>query len=312
MAFSRCNNCGKHIPARHAYKSGLCRDCYRQGKYRKPTFRGGDNMGFRPANHTPKTINERPTFGGFVSGRNNAIFIKNEYQLELDNTFKAIVDTVHYIQTKNKELKEVYSKIPSVKYNIEAHQIEKAGLYTNLGNVLKKETDFEEKMWKTTQQGKKVKSITVKNKFKDSDVDEMRFDSMMDYFQKYPEYASKSTFRKILEKIDEKEREIRKETEHYNNLVSNYNFQLSEFEIYIQKAEDKLAAYEKIKEDGEKRLADCRYNKGLVSKFRSEQDKSDTNLNLLSHRFDAFKHTLDLIKSAHSEGPRTKFKEIGY
>ena len=33
---------------------------------------------------------------------------------------------------------------------------------------------------------------------------------MMKYIDKYPEYQSKSSFKKVLDKIDEKEREIRK------------------------------------------------------------------------------------------------------
>lgn len=303
---ARCKNCGRHIKEKYAHETGLCFSCFQ----RNSNQGGGQKMGFRPAHHEPKVVSEKPSIKGALTGRNDAIFLKNKYQNELDNTWKAIVDMVHFIETKNKELKEVHTKIPSLRKNIEAHQQERADLFTNLGNVLKKETDFEEKMWDKTQEGRKVKSITVKQKFSDSDVDEMRFDSMMDYLKQYPEYASKSTFRKILEKIEQKEGDIRKETENYNRNVSDYNFKLSDFEVLITKAEDKFQAYETIKKEGEKKLSEIRYNTGFLNKFRSEQRKAEANLDLLSHRVDQFKNTLNIIKEEHCENTRKKFTEI--
>ena len=183
-------------------------------------------------------------------------------------------------------------------------------MYTNLSNVLTKETDFEDKMWKTTQVGRKVKSITVKQKFKDSDVDEMRYDSMLEYLKQYPEYASKSTFKKILEKIEQKESEIRRETEKYNNLISEYNFRLNNFEKDIKKAEDKFDAYGKIKKEAEEKLKSARYNKSILNRFRSEQAKSEANLDLLHHRVDQFENTLSIIKSEHSQNKRKMFVDL--
>ena len=176
--------------------------------------------------------------------------------------------------------------------------------------MLNKETNFEEKMWGKTQAGRKVKSITLKQKFNDSDIDEMKFDSMMDYIKQYPDYASKSTFRKILDKIEEKEREIRKETEYYNRSIADYNFKLSAFEVLITKADDKFQAYDAIKKEGEKRLSELRYNTSFLNIFRSEQKKAEANLDLLSHRVDQFKNTLSIIKAEHSETSRKKFTEI--
>lgn len=271
---------------------------------------GGSKMGFKTVSHKPKTIDEEPSVGGTLSGRNDAIFLKNKYQAELDGTWDAIINMVHHLETKNSELKEVYAKIPAIKKNIEAHEKERTELYTNLGNVLTKETDFEDKMWKETQKGRKVKSVTIKQKFKDSDVDEMRYDSMLEYLKQYPEYASKSTFRKILDKIEQKELEIRKETEKYNEHISDYNFRLNDFGRYIQKAEDKFEAYNRIKKEAENKLNGARYNKSVLNKFRSEKSKAETNLDLLHHRVEQFEHTLEDVKEEHSRSKRKMFEDM--
>ena len=272
---------------------------------------GGENMA-ATKNTGSKVVDETPSLIGTITGRNDAIFLKNKYQEELDKTYSSIVEMTHYLDTKNGELKEIWSKIPAVKKNIEAHQKERADLYTNLGNVLTKETNFEDKMWQTTQKGRKANTMIIKQKFNDSDVDEMRYDSMMDYLKQYPEYASKSTFKKILDKIEQKEGEIRKETEKYNDHVSDYNFRLNNFEKDIKKAEDKITAYSTIKKEAEGKLADARYNKSFLKAFRSERSKAEANLDLLSHRVEQFRNTLEIIKSEHSQNKRKAFTDMEF
>lgn len=268
-------------------------------------------MAFQKATpRNDKIVDENPSMTGALTGRNDAIFLKNKYQKELEWTWCAIVNMVHYLESRSTDLKYAYSKIPTLKKNIEAHQKERAELYTNLGNLLTKETNFEEKMWKTTQNGRKVKSITIKQKFKDSDVDEMRYDSMMDFFKQYPEYTSKSSFKKVLEKIDEKQREIRRVTEDYNRAISDYNFKLSPFMKDIKKAEAKFNDYEKIKAEAEQKLSELPYHRSILNKFRSEKSKAEAKLDILHHRIDQFKDTLEIIKGEHSEYQGKKFVEI--
>ncbi|MBT6774908.1 hypothetical protein HOA91_06075 [Candidatus Woesearchaeota archaeon] len=310
MAGSRCKECNRFIKAKYAYGTGLCYRCYKQS--------GGNTMikkvntGFRKVVHTPRTVRENPSMQGKLSGRDNAIFLKNRYQQELDATWTAIINMVHWLERRNSELKKQYSKVPKLKKDIEAHEEERAKAYTNLGNVLKKETDFEEKMWDKTLKGRKVKSITVKQKFKDSDIDEMRYDSMMDYLKSYPEYASKSTFKRVLDKIDKVESEIRDIKKKYNEAVSEYNANLYEFEITIKKVDDKFGAYDHLKKEAEEKLYRTRYNKGFLSKLRSEQKKAEANIDIISHRTEQFRNTLNIIKSEHSGTQRTQFKEVEY
>lgn len=248
---------------------------------------------------------------GWVSGINDTIFIRNKYQTELDNSWSAIVRIVHYLEDQNKWLKGVSSSIHAIRKNVEAHFEERSRLYSSLEKLLKKETEFEERMWKTTQKGRKVKSITFKQKFKDSDIEEARYDSMMEYLKQYPEYASKSSFRNITQKIESKEAEIRRNTEEYNKAISSYNFRLSYFQKDIQKAEDKFVAYEKVKEEGIKKLSETWYWKHF-RKFSSEKEKSNTEINTLTHRVNQFKNTLDIIKNEHLSYQTKPFQEIEY
>lgn len=272
-------------------------------------YTGGETM---PGKKT-KTVDHKPSLIGRITGKDDAMFLKNQYQGILDERLDEIHEYTKYLEVKSGELKDVWAKIPAVKKNIEAHEKERAQLYSSLENILTKETDFEHKMWETTQKGRKVKSITVKNKFKDSDVDEMRYDSMMDYLEQYPKYHSKSSITEIVSDIKQKESEIRKETERYNALISDYNFRINTFEKDIQKGEDKFESYNKVRKEGEERVSNAGYNKGVFRHFQTEQEKAETNLDLFDHqRMDQLKNTMNLIKGEFFSNKKKVFTDMEY
>lgn len=101
----------------------------------------------------------------------------------------------------NHKLKDSLALVQKYKKDIISDEEEKAELYTTLNNLLVKETDFEKEMLKTSQKGKKNTKVTIKPKIKDSDIDDFRINAVQEYLEKYPEYASKSSFKKILDKI---------------------------------------------------------------------------------------------------------------
>lgn len=241
---------------------------------------------------------------GGLSGINDAIVIRNRYQTELDNAWESIVKRIHFLEKQNSELKLKKSDIPKLQKNIEARKEEKSELISSLEGLLEKEAGYEKGMWETTQKGKKIKAITFKQKFKDSDIEEARYDSMMDYIKQYPQYQSKSSFTNLSNQIKEKGQDIRREVERYNSTVSDYNFRLSNFEKDIQKAEDKFLAYEKIRDEGIKKLSETRYWKSF-RKLASEKDKNATEIDVLKHRPEQFRKTLDILQKDHSS-----FQEI--
>jgi hypothetical protein len=259
--------------------------------------------------NTTKLITNK---GNILTGSHDAIFLRNKYQPELDNAHAAIVNQVHYVEERSNEAKELFNKAQGLKRNIEAHISERGSLYETLGNLLNKETNFEFEMWRTTQQNNKVTQLNIKQKFSDSDVDEMRFDSMLEYLKQYPTYASKTTFKDIIDKIQAKEGEIRKEKEYYITTVSEYNTQLSTFEKELIKAGDKFNAYDKVFKEGTEKLANTRYRDSIFYKLASEKNKAEVNLDTLSHRVEQFQNTLDLIKNDYALYKSRNLTELEY
>lgn len=238
------------------------------------------------------TTPQIPETGGTITGKKDAILLKNQYQTELDNANASFVNMVHYLYSKTDKLTGAFNRAQGSKQNISAHESEKNELYTSLNNLLKKETDYESGMWKKTLESQRK--------------------AMFRYLKKYPKYAAKSSFRKILDKIDQKEGEIRREKQAYIGAVSKYNYLLSGFDKDIEKAEDKDTAYKKIFADGEKKLSETRYAKYFVKfPFVSERDRQIVHLDILHHRMEQFRNTLRIIKSEVAQSKRV-FKEMPY
>jgi hypothetical protein len=282
---------------------------YRRKKYNQER-RTEEKKGFRkaPMNQTEQIVKK----GTRISGMPDAIFLRNKYQTELDNAHASVVNMVHYSEEDNRKLKEAFNKAESLKRNIQAHETERERSYNSLGNLLNKETDFEKGMWKNTLDKNKVKAITVKQKFKDTDIDEIRYDAMNDYLRQYPEYTSKSTFKTILFDIRYKEKEIREEKSNFNKSVSEYNYLLSNVEKSLRKAEDKIVAYHKVLDEGQKKLGECKYINSIFYRMATEENKAKVTLDTLKHRMEQFIHTLDIIKSEFANAQRRLFEEMKY
>jgi hypothetical protein len=272
-------------------------------------------MGFK---HVPHGTTEYVKQGGMISnvtGKNDMIFIRNRYQRELDDSYASIVNMVHYIEDEEKhKLKPVMRDAKKYKQNIIAHQEERRELYNNLNNLLNKEVGHEYKMWlsKTSLANVKGKTTNIKQRLNDSEVEEMNFGAMSDFFKQYPTYATKPSFSKILDKIEIKEKEIRNEKEKYNYFVSEYNNIISNFEKYIKKAEDKVEIYFNLLDEGKEKLSRCRYRRSILYKMSSERTKQSLTLDTIRHRVNQFKNTLHIIQKDFSKYQNESFEKMEY
>ena len=246
-----------------------------------------------------------------MTGRKDAELIKERYQHEINNAHGRIKKKVDWLYQMNHKLKFAKSEVEKIQKDIGADEEERKKLYSSLQNLLQKETDFEEKMWKTTQKGKKVKSVTIKQKFKDSDIEEARYDSMMDYLHKYPKYTSKSSFSKILDKISYIESGIKKTKKLFHQAISNTKREIEYFPRNIMEAKNIIRTYRKILDEGNEKLSKMRYMKGILFKISSETGKLGGTLDTLNHKLDEKEETVDKIEEEVTEA-KIMIKKMGF
>jgi len=243
-----------------------------------------------------------------VTGKKDAIAVKAEYQKALDYAHEKIRSNVKHLYEMNHKLKYALADAQKFKKNITADEEEKIELYTELNNLLKRETDFEKTMMQTSQKGKKSSIVKISPKFKD--VDDVRFNAMQDYLDKYPEYASKPTFKRILDRISEIEAGIKATKKNYNEQVSIVLRELAYFPRVIMEAEDKINRFQDTLKEATEKLKNMRYLKSPFYKLSSEKEKMKVNINLLYYRVEEYENTIKKLKEEVEKTKRQDLEEV--
>jgi len=224
-----------------------------------------------------------------VFRKQDAINKRNEYQDALDYSDKGVKNIVKHLHGMNHKLKGFHADTKKYKKNLEADEEEKIELYASLNNMLLKETNFEKEMMKTSQKGK-PKKVSVKAKFKD--VDDVRFNAMQEYLDKYPEYASKSSFKKILDKIERIESGIKDTKKKYNNSASQLGKELDYWPKNLMRARDLVNRFKTQKEQFEEKLSKMMYVKSIAFKLASETVKDKVRIHDLYYRIEENENTI--------------------
>lgn len=245
-----------------------------------------------------------------ITGKQDAIAIKEKYQKALDYTHESVRKQIGVLYDMNHKLKWGLSEIQKFKKDIIVDEEERARLYTDLNNLLNKETNFEKTMMQTSQKGKKSSSIKIKPKFKD--VDEVKFNAMQDYLDKYPEYTSKSSFKKILEKIENIESGIKKTKKEYNRAVTDVLRELSYFPGNIMNAEDKIKRFKDQLKEANEKLRNMRFLKSIAYKLASEREKSKVNINTLYYRIEEKENVVKGLKEEVEKSKRQDLEKMEY
>lgn len=247
-----------------------------------------------------------------ITGKKDAIAIKEEYQKALDHTYNQVKSKVKWLYGMNHKLKDNLAAVQKYKKDILADQEEKLGLYATLNNLLVKETSFEKEMLKESKKGRAKTKVTIKPRIKDSDVDDFRINAVQEYLDKYPEYASKSSFKKILEKISETEKGIKDTKKKYNAAVSEVLKELAYWPRNIMEAEDLVKRFKEQLKEGSVKLKGMRYLKGVAYKLASEREKMKVNINTLYYQIDEKEGTIKQLKAEVAKAKKQDLEEMAY
>jgi len=113
-----------------------------------------------------------------ITGKKDAKFLKKRYQRKLDKQHQAIEDKRKRFYKMNHKLKKNLSHARSAATNIKASEEEREDLYRELLDLLREETDFEKEMMDLSKEGTEKESIKLTQKFKDTDIEDVSYDSM--------------------------------------------------------------------------------------------------------------------------------------
>jgi len=236
--------------------------------------------------------------------KQDAIRKRDEYQDALDFSHEGIKKMSKHLNGMNHKLKDYHAKVKKYKKDIEADEEEKRELYATVNNLLVSETNFEKEMLKTSQKGKKASKVIIKPNIRDSDVDDFRINAVQEYFDKYPEYATKSTYKKILDKIERIEAGIKETKKKYNYSASNLGKELDYWPKNIMHAKDLIKRFKTQKKQFEEKLNKMRYVKSVAFKLASETEKDKVRIHDLYYRLEEYENTVNKLEEEYKEVKR--------
>jgi len=247
-----------------------------------------------------------------ITGKKDATFVKDKYQKVLDHSHKKVKDKVKWLYKMNRKLKDFLGDVQKYKNDLIADEDERRESYSALQNLLSSEKDFEKEMMTLSKKGSGNRNVTIKPKFKDSDIDDLRINAMQEYLDKYPEYASKSTIKKILDKISEIESGIKRTKKTYNTAVSNVLKELAYFPRNLMEAENLVKKFNNLLEEAKEKTQNMRYVRSPLYKIASEKEKTKVTIETLYYKMDEFEATINKIKEETISVKKQNLEELEF
>lgn len=239
---------------------------------------------------------------------------KETFQKELDIRWKIFDTKLESFSSEWKNFKKTHMEIAEEAENVGFYEEEWKESLTSLGNLIDKNTTHEKQMWDTTQRNKNMKGLKIKQKFKDSDVDEIRFNNMMEYIKQYPELQTERPIDKALEAAKEKRDEVISAKKMVSGKEKEANTYLNTAKSDLQRIEHQLDSFETIKTEGEKKIKE---EQGKLSfKIRSvlmtAAEKESLNLFIFEcdRKVDECRDQLKLMKEDLKDYEKREFKPI--
>ncbi len=239
---------------------------------------------------------------------------KGLFQKELDTRWHIFDKNIEHLTSEWKVFKKINMEISETGKNAETYKSEWAESLSGLGNLINKITEHEKGMWAETQRSRDMKTLKVKQKFKDSDVDEIRFNNMMEYIEKYPELQAHKTIERAVDGVKEKREEVIAAEKAYRQKIKETNVYLNTAKSELQRIDHQLTAFESFKTTGESKM-NAELGK-LTVKIRSVfwDVATKENMKLYVFEFDRkieeSRDQLKLMKEDLKEYEKMEFKPI--
>jgi len=276
---------------------------------------GGPMVSSNPAK--VMVFKEDVGFWDRILGNTKYPYWKEKIQGELDQRYLAFDSSIDKLREENQTFKKHHMEISEEENNLQAVKEEWEESLKSLGNLLNKNTTHEKQMWDTTQKTNRIKGgIKVKQKFKDSDVDEIRFNNMMEYIKQYPELQSKSTINHLLEQVKEKRNEVLDATKQYQEKIKDSNTYLNTAKLKLQKIEDELDSYEAMKKEADETVnnpQDKGFRKifnAITFKTAAEKDAARVDFSKYDRKINVSRNQLKQIKEDLEAYEKREFKPI--
>lgn len=268
----------------------------------------GDNMTGKHFKKLSFNQTEQIKQGGLfgrLTGRNDLIYLRNKYQTEIDNSWAALMNMAHYLETNNDTIQTIvlYNDLVATLGQVKDMERKARISYDKIFNCIKLDQDYSERMWKIHQEMYKVTSsgtVNVSTSFENINVSH---EAVRKYVERYPRVEIRNDVNEI--KNIENEIVAKKNSFRKNKALLRDYFE--QFKLELIKCESKLDAYNKVLNEGKLKITECRFKNSFLYSLMTAEDKAALEIDTLKHRIDQVERTIVHYKSIKANIETNKY-----
>lgn len=230
-----------------------------------------------------------------ITGKRDAINIREKYQKTLDSAYSVIVSKVEFLYGMNHKLKWAMSEIFRLEKDTVVNIDEKSELIRELSSILERENLLiKEHLGMRLKQSENVTSIT--QKLRVSEMEDVNYQSMMDNFRYMPRTEIKSGIDYQRNKIVELQKNIAVAKRELNKNVSDAKREIAYFPRNFLEIRNDVAFYKNLLSEAYDKLDNMRYPRGVLYKIASETTKLKVDIDVINHKVDNLEYTVNRLE----------------
>jgi len=231
--------------------------------------------------------------GGLFSriiGKNDLIFIRNKYQTEIDNSWAALMNMAHYLETSESAIQTIclYNEISATLGQVKDMKRKADILYDKVADCIRQDQAFSERMWGIHQkmfERQPGHRVNVSTSFENVQV---THEALVEYVKQYPHIEIQHD----IQMIKQIENEITDKKDAFRRSKALLRDYFEQFKLELIKCESKYDAYVKICEEGKAQITSCKFRGSFIYNLMDAEQKHKLEIDTTMHRLDQVSRTI--------------------
>ncbi|MDD5531091.1 MAG: hypothetical protein PHX21_13820 [bacterium] len=241
-------------------------------------------MGYKRIPHNKTKYVEMGGILSKLSGRNNAIYIKNHWQRAIDNDWASLMNMAHYIEQCTDTIQTIvrFNAISKDRGIIHDANIKRRDLYAKIESAIKEDQQYSERMLKIQlNEGATINNFNAKNMT-------VSTGDIQKYVESYPHIEIKTD----MQLIRSMEQDINYKKQKYRENIASLRDYFEQFKLELIKLKSKNARYESDLEEGKNAVLEDAYLNSIFYKYSSNENKYLLKLSTERHSHEQVRRTI--------------------
>ncbi|MDQ1280057.1 MAG: hypothetical protein QG670_1319 [Thermoproteota archaeon] len=245
-----------------------------------------------------------------LSGKNDAIFVRNKWQTEIDNAWVDLMNMAHYLETCEDSVQTIirYNDLARFRGEIHDTNVKRKKLYENVFKYIQQDQAYSERMWRIHQEMYKSTQSVSGNYSTSLDNINITREEVKKYVEMYPSIEVKSD----IQLIKTIETEINQKKARYRQNIALLRDYFEQFKLELIKCESKYDAYKTLLNNGRCEIGQCRFKGSMWYSILTEQQKAELRIDTLKHRIDQVERTLSHYREIKAKVEKELEIESGF